>query len=319
MNYTVSIIIPVYNRQDVIEFCLDSIALQTFNQENFEVIIVDDCSTDNTLSILNNYKKIKNLRVVSLEKNSGSPVVPRNKGIELATGKYIMFVDSDDIITQFALEELSNMAAKGDADFVLLYPFPSGRKRFTERYINFYDNIETVNINSDKTMSDILFRNVAIFNFYKREKLIESGIRFNNLPLNEDLMFNRFFWLVTTNAGLVGSKRACYFAPPKRPDSFSVASDKSNITLQLLFTIFDSGIAIEKKNLATERKLVKVINNLIHIFIDAKMDTITPEFCKNFNNAEYLAFIKTKLLPHPNWLHENTKIFLSKVLQYAII
>ncbi|MDR0920657.1 MAG: glycosyltransferase, partial [Oscillospiraceae bacterium] len=162
--YTVSIVIPVYNRQETIEFCLDSLKLQSLSQDNFEVIVVDDCSTDKTLAVLKKYKKIKNFRVVSLEENSGTPAAPRNKGIELATGKYIMFVDSDDIVTPFSLEYMSDMAERSDADFIMLFPFPSGRKKFTERYINYYNDVEPVDINADREMNNRLFRNVTVFN-----------------------------------------------------------------------------------------------------------------------------------------------------------
>jgi glycosyltransferase involved in cell wall biosynthesis len=310
--FDVSIIIPTYNRADIIEFTLDSIAMQSLSQEKFEVIVVDDCSTDNTFNILKKYKKIKNFRVEKLPENSGFPSVPRNRGIELATGKYVMFVDSDDIITQFSLEEMSNMANKSNSDFILLYPFPAGRKKFTERYINLYNNIEPVLIENDKNMSHILFTNVTIFNFYKRQKLIESGLRFANLGLNEDLLFNRFFWTLTEKAGVIGSKKACYFLPPKRSDSFSITSDKTAMLENVLSETFKNAISLK---IDDKKRLRTVVNNIIMVFLGNNLDKLTNNFCKQFSKKEYVNFIEKNLFTDFDNLHEITQIFLDKVVE----
>ena len=89
----VSIIVPVYNAEIYLRECLDSLINQTY--KNIEIIVVDDCSTDNTLKNLKSIKD-KRLRIVKLEKNSGA-CAARNKGIDEAKGKYIAFQDSDDL------------------------------------------------------------------------------------------------------------------------------------------------------------------------------------------------------------------------------
>lgn len=88
----VSVIIPTYNRANTIKRAIDSVLNQTYS--NIELIIVDDCSSDNTFEIINSYTD-KNIRYYKLEKNSGA-CVARNKGIEMALGEYIAFQDSDD-------------------------------------------------------------------------------------------------------------------------------------------------------------------------------------------------------------------------------
>jgi glycosyltransferase involved in cell wall biosynthesis len=85
-----SIIIPVYNREKMITKALDSIP----NLNSIEVIVVDDCSTDNTYKILKEYKKI-DLLIFKTKSNLG-PGAARNIGIDEATGDYITFLDSDD-------------------------------------------------------------------------------------------------------------------------------------------------------------------------------------------------------------------------------
>lgn len=88
----ISVIIPTYNREKTIKRAVDSVLNQTYN--NLEVIIVDDCSIDNTKELVDSWNNDK-VKYFKLEKNSGA-CAARNKGIELATGEYIAFQDSDD-------------------------------------------------------------------------------------------------------------------------------------------------------------------------------------------------------------------------------
>lgn len=102
-----SIIIPVYNVQQYLEKCLESILNQTYN--NYEMIVIDDCSTDNSRHIINRYEKefSKKIKKVFLEKNIGQSAA-RNLGVKIAEGDYIFFVDSDDYIDLDLLEKINN-------------------------------------------------------------------------------------------------------------------------------------------------------------------------------------------------------------------
>lgn len=91
----VSIIMPAYNCGDFIGITLDSVINQSY--KNWEVIVVDDCSTDNTADVVQEYiKKDNRIKYHKLEKNSGAAVA-RNKAVDLAAGKYMAFLDSDDV------------------------------------------------------------------------------------------------------------------------------------------------------------------------------------------------------------------------------
>ena len=99
-----SIILPMYNVERYIKICLDSILNQTF--KDFEIIIVDDCSTDNSYKICQElYGNNKKVRLFRQDKNSG-PGAARNTALKNAQGEYIMFVDGDDAIFSDALEKL---------------------------------------------------------------------------------------------------------------------------------------------------------------------------------------------------------------------
>ena len=113
----VSVIVPMYNAEKFIGECLDSILNQTF--QNFEVILVNDCATDNSRKVAETYleKFGGRLKIYDNRKNSGVSVT-RNKGLMLSRGEYVFFIDSDDMIVENALEEMYTLAKKYDADFV---------------------------------------------------------------------------------------------------------------------------------------------------------------------------------------------------------
>ncbi|MBR4151501.1 MAG: glycosyltransferase family 2 protein [Selenomonadaceae bacterium] len=108
----------MYNAGKYIEECLDSLLAQTF--QDFEVIVVDDCSMDNSVQIVESYKEkfYGRLQLVVLEKNSGGGSKPRNLVLKLSRGEYIFFVDSDDFIMLNALETLYTTAEEYDAEVV---------------------------------------------------------------------------------------------------------------------------------------------------------------------------------------------------------
>lgn len=114
----ISIVIPLYNAEKYIGECLESILQQSF--QDFEIIIVDDCSTDNSAAVVENFlpKFSGRLKIIRTEKNFGNPAMPQNIGIKKAQGKYLFMLDNDDAITKTALEELYTLAEKFQADVV---------------------------------------------------------------------------------------------------------------------------------------------------------------------------------------------------------
>ena len=108
----ISVIIPVYNRQDVIEECVNSVLAQTY--QNFEIIIIDDGSADGTINVCE--KLVENEpRIKLLYGEHAGVSAARNKGIEAAVGEYIFFIDSDDVIYPLLLETLVEGMKNSDA------------------------------------------------------------------------------------------------------------------------------------------------------------------------------------------------------------
>ena len=113
----ISVTVPVYNVEKYLPRCLESLLNQTFKLD-YEIICVDDGSTDNSGKILDDYaQKFSKIKVIHQENLSLSEA--RNTALKYVTGKYTMFVDSDDFISPNALEELYNYAEKHNSDVVI--------------------------------------------------------------------------------------------------------------------------------------------------------------------------------------------------------
>lgn len=112
MDDLVSIVVAVYNAEKYLRKCVDSLLDQTY--KNTEIILVNDCSEDSSLSVCNEYSsEYKNVVTINNDKNLGVSAT-RNRGIDVSTGKYICFVDSDDYVEPNYLEELYNSLVKSN-------------------------------------------------------------------------------------------------------------------------------------------------------------------------------------------------------------
>ncbi|MFT4412573.1 glycosyltransferase family 2 protein [Fredinandcohnia humi] len=116
MELEISIIVPVYNLEHLLQKCIDSILSQTFT--NFELILVNDGSTDNSGKLCDEFAK-HDSRVKVIHKENGGTASCRNVGIKAAKGRYIGFVDNDDYINKYMFEILYNTAIKHSSDIVV--------------------------------------------------------------------------------------------------------------------------------------------------------------------------------------------------------
>ena len=115
-NPAITVIIPVYNAQEGVKQCLDSLLNQTFR--DFEIILLNDGSTDDSLMVLQTYASAHNFIRVIDKKNEGVAKT-RNKGIQLAKGEYIVFIDNDDFVDSDYLERFYNAIDQEQLDIVL--------------------------------------------------------------------------------------------------------------------------------------------------------------------------------------------------------
>ena len=133
MNSLVSIITPSYNSTKFISLTINSVVAQTC--QNWEMLIIDDLSPDNSNKIIEEYiNKDNRIKLIKLDKNSG-PAIARNKGIREAKGKYLTFIDSDDLWDNDFLQKSVDFMKKNNCSFVF-----SSYRRTDENLIKMYDD-----------------------------------------------------------------------------------------------------------------------------------------------------------------------------------
>lgn len=183
-----SIIVPVYNIIQYLPKCLDSILSQTLR--DIEIICVDDCSTDNSLNILEEYSlKDNRIKLLKLDKNYGQGYA-RNRGIEIAQGEYIGFVDGDDYIDAKYFEALYNSAVKQDADISVasILKHKKNYKKYNVIYKKegIAENIQDkIKLCGDKKK----FFFYAWNKIYKTDLIKNNGIEFAQGQIYEDVIF----------------------------------------------------------------------------------------------------------------------------------
>ena len=200
MKPLISVIIPIYNAKRYLKQCINSVLSQSF--QDFEIILVDDCSTDNSIEICKKYLQTEkgeksSLRLICNKTNQGSGK-SRQIGVDSAQGKYLMFVDSDDILERTALATLIDIAEKYQCDVVAFQM----RRFFINRLIS------KSTITSPEYVCNKLLQkndlneyyksyfgvNILPVNFVCKLYLRETWIKANIQPwpyfLGEDLMAN---------------------------------------------------------------------------------------------------------------------------------
>lgn len=146
----VSVIVPIYNIDIYLQRCVDSILAQTYC--DFELILVDDGSTDQSGKICDDYKKDKRIKVI--HKQNGGISSARNSGMEIANGDYYLFIDGDDYVHKFYIETLVACQREKSYDLVIggLISTPKGNKiQLSDFSYNLDDMPKFVKNNFDKT------------------------------------------------------------------------------------------------------------------------------------------------------------------------
>ena len=164
----IDIIIPIYNARKTLELTLMSIKLQTII-DKINIYLIDDNSSEDYKDILNKYKDM-NIIYKKLDKNNG-PAVARQKGIEMSSSKYIMFIDADDLLY--------------DADSI---------KKLFNKIEEDYDYVVGITID-EKQNTQIMNESDLHGKIYKREFLLKNNIKFNNTRVHEDNYFNNLVLL----------------------------------------------------------------------------------------------------------------------------
>lgn len=151
-RYKISVVIPVYNCGEYLEACVESLKKQTMRSDDFQIIFVNDGSTDNSAEICNSLAE-RNSNIVYFEKENGGVSSARNKGIELAKGKYILFLDADDTLTSDTLKKVYKFFEKhyDETDLVTykIVPYRDGQALKAHYRYNFLKKTGVYDLNDE--------------------------------------------------------------------------------------------------------------------------------------------------------------------------
>lgn len=275
-NIKFSIIIPAYNSEKFIGECLNSIFSQTY--KNVEIIVVNDCSTDNTLKVLERYEQIK---VFSTLVNSRQGVA-RNIGLQHSTGDYVLFVDSDD--TLYDSEVLSQIADKiNNTNYPdLMY---LGLKMEGRRELELIPNEE--NTKKEYRLAENPFINVTSI-CWKNSLIQENNIRFPEKIRYEDVYFA---FLGIEKAKTYEYMDIIYYLANNRDDStttnYTIAQARDTVSLiEKLFELYDiideENKPYLKKRIEQQSERAKVrLERALNSMFEKKTNNKVPD-----NNAE---------------------------------
>lgn len=201
-DFKVSIIVPVYNVEKYLSDCVDSILNQSY--KNIEIILVNDGSTDNSPSICDEYSR-KDDRVKVIHKKNEGVSVARNSGIKAASGEYIAFVDSDDLVDKSIYTNMIETIDNKNTDLVMCSfkrIFNNGDMELSdeplkEGYYNkdliFEELILPMVGNSFSNMSSPLIMGAIWRCLYKKEIIEKYDITFPKIKIAEDMLFHLYY------------------------------------------------------------------------------------------------------------------------------
>ncbi len=305
-NPKVSIIIPLYNSEEYIKECLESIVNQTYN--NFEVIIVDDGSTDNSVNIVETFRKKLEINLIK-QTNSGASSA-RNNALNHVRGKYIVFIDSDDILAPTGLENLYTTITKYNSDMVI------GRRgtifedtlNKSNRFPKLYkQNVYNQSVAQNTSLLDIIGVPSKI---YATKFIQKNKLRFVEGITSEDFIFSYQVALVTKKISTYVDNEVYYYRTRSVGEKSITQSRLSQHNLESRFiqmqttyeiAMSDAGKKVFKFNEAKRNYQIRLFRHLcsleldnqesttafalIHAHVKENIDIIIPACNKNYRQV----------------------------------
>lgn len=194
----VSIIVPIYNVEQYLKECLDSLVNQTL--QDIEIICVNDGSPDNSADVVRKYMQADS-RIKLIEQENRGLSGARNAGLKVAKGEYVYFMDSDDWLEHDAMDVCYQKAIRGNVDVVLFdaLSFVDGVEKYSEEIQNDYDRSKLLQSYANQAMpAKQLFKQMiqsgamrasACLNFIRRDLLVKNDLNFEEGLIHEDELF----------------------------------------------------------------------------------------------------------------------------------
>lgn len=271
---TISAIIPIYNVQDFIRECVESVIKQTL--KNIEIILVNDGSTDQSMEEIKDLVNKYNIIVINQENRGLSAA--RNTGLKYASGKYISFIDSDDYIEPNFLQKLYDCAEKYDLDIAMgghTKLFENGDLIERRRTIKLLDS-------GLKTGKEILYNSIQLNDYrmevwddlYKREFLLENQLSFYEGILHEDEEFTLKCLLVAKRVQVVDS--VGYMYRQRQGSIINRIPTKKNMNSLIIILNYFIQIYHQEKDKKVKYSMSRLIRTLVFYYEENLRKTNEP-------------------------------------------
>lgn len=308
-----SIIVPVYNVEPYIAKCLRSIYSQDVPFDTYDVVIVNDGTKDNSMSIVSKYMhQYSNITIINQENKGLSEA--RNAGLKIADGQYIWFIDSDDWIEKDVLKKLYQLIDKYEAD---VYATPLNRVKDDINIGNDFSIADNILIKGKNYLFENLPYGASPRFILKRDFLLVNNLKFRPNLLHEDGEFGPKMLYLANDIYIMSNSIYNYRL---RSSGSIMSSWKKKNSEDLIYIHKDLAIFCTNviEDINDKRKFNVIIFNTLRVSIlFARNQWQTKDF-KEFYN-EYKNYIKEKAFSNINiftFKHFGFKVFLSYILIY---
>lgn len=228
-----SIIVPIYNVEDYLEECLES--LYNIKNIELEIVLVNDGSKDNSFKIMEKFKDMYPEKTVLINKENGGLSSARNAGMKAAVGEYISFIDSDDFIDVDEFERFFKEGQKDKLDVIVgnmryYTPEKTGDPLFRSDMIKNSGILKGVDFFWELFQKPKCFREEVVDDIYRREFLLKNDIWFNENIVHEDSEFTPLVYLKAEKIRYID--RAFYFYRQRTGSIMNKVSEKSIVSLE---------------------------------------------------------------------------------------
>ena len=263
MVLKLSYILPCYNVERYIADCLDSIYAQDLPEEDFEVICVDDCSTDGTCVLIERQQTVhSNLHLIRHQKNSRSGIA-RNTGIDNANGEYLCFVDADDILPAGTMTKLFSVASENKLDLLFYNDVIDNNGELTDESVMLPDSeVQTGNAFVENVLKGNIGKIGAPWaKLFNRQFLLQNKIRFSSLAISQD---SPFVWEAVICAERVRSTNEVGYVYRVNDESVTGKKMKPEFiyVTSFLYTTVLVNLCDKNKEVASKTMLLKIRNEI---------------------------------------------------------
>lgn len=293
-NYILSVIVPCYNCSKTIERLLDSIVAQKWDKNKFEVIIVDDKSTDDFYSKVEKYKDELNIKTAITSRDFHCPGNTRQAGLEIAKGEWITFIDNDDMFIEGSFDKIYNYIQENNVEYIVstnFYAYDYEEKKITRKFEGedadtwhhgkWYNNRNLIDKYNIHFKDDLFSHEDVFFNSLCLGHLKEDELDYNYAPifsylwienkqsLSRSYFNEEYFYIETYLEDYIYATTDSYFEVCEKTEKQNVKDFCFHqIMMGLLHAYFYHQANVYRKGIAAKGENVLVIHNLVKKITD---------------------------------------------------